>query len=144
MQPLLRFLDPKLGEFCYDLGQVLKVTGWMHGLDSVSQTLNVASSEFAVMERLFPHVSDIDDYRATLKEITRSSNALLFAVIEDMADFHKHGRPHEWSAAPLRQRCQDFVATFLAERDAFVSRNQDAFLASLNVGSSTPEVALSA
>ena len=29
--PYYDFLDPKLGEFCYDLGQVLKVTGWMHG-----------------------------------------------------------------------------------------------------------------
>jgi radical SAM superfamily enzyme YgiQ (UPF0313 family) len=103
--PYYDFLDPKLGEFCYDLGQVLKVTGWMHGLDSVSQTLNVASSEFAVMERLFPHVSGIDDYRATLKEITRSSNALLFAVIEDIANFHEHGQAPGWSAASLRERC---------------------------------------
>jgi anaerobic magnesium-protoporphyrin IX monomethyl ester cyclase len=142
--PYYDFLDPKLGEFCYDLGQVLKVTGWMHGLDSVSQTLNVASSEFAVMERLFPRLPDIDDYRMTLKAITRSSNALLFAVIEDMADFHEHGRPHSWSAALLRERCQAFVETFLAERDAFVFRNQDAFLASLNVESQAPEVALSA
>jgi radical SAM superfamily enzyme YgiQ (UPF0313 family) len=142
--PYYDFLDPKLGEFCYDLGQVLKVTGWMHGLDSVSQTLNVASSEFAVMERLFPHIPDIDDYRVTLKAITRSSNALLFAVIEDMADFHEHGEPHGWSAASLRERCQSFVETFLAERDAFVFRNQDAFLASLNVGSPAPEAALSA
>ncbi len=142
--PYYDFLDPKLGEFCYDLGQVLKVTGWMHGLDSVSQTLNVASSEFAVMERLFPRLPGIDDYRATLKEITRSSNALLFAVIEDMADFHEHGQPHSWSAESLRERCQGFVDAFLAERDAFVYRNQDAFLASLNVESQAPEVALSA
>jgi anaerobic magnesium-protoporphyrin IX monomethyl ester cyclase len=142
--PYYDFLDPKLGEFCYDLGQVLKVTGWMHGLDSVSQTLNVASSEFAVMERLFSRLPDIDDYRATLKEITRSSNALLFAVIENMADFHEHGTPHPWSAESLRERCQGFVAAFLAERDAFVSRNQDAFLASLNVESRAPEAALSA
>jgi hypothetical protein len=40
-----------------------------------------------------------------LKAITRSSNALLFAVIEDMADFHERGRPHPWSAASLRERC---------------------------------------
>ena len=116
--PYYDFLDPKLGEFCYDLGQVLKVTGWMHGLDSVSQTLNVAWSEFAVMERLFPRLPGIDDYRVTLKDITRSSNALLFSVIEDMADFHEHGAPHAWSAALLRERCQGFVETFLAERDA--------------------------
>jgi hypothetical protein len=65
-------------------------------------------------------------------------------VIEDMADFHEQGRPHPWSAASLRERCQGFVETFLAERDAFVSSNQDAFLASLNVESQAPEVALSA
>jgi radical SAM superfamily enzyme YgiQ (UPF0313 family) len=142
--PYYDFLDPSLGEFCYDLGQVLKVTGWMHGLDSVSQTLNVASSEFAVMERLFPRLPGIDDYRATLKDITRSSNALLFEVVADMADFHEHGEPHGWSAASLRERCQGFVETFLAERNDFVSRNQDAFLATLSRPDAELEPALSA
>jgi anaerobic magnesium-protoporphyrin IX monomethyl ester cyclase len=142
--PYYDFLDPSLGEFCYDLGQVLKVTGWMHGLDSVSQTLNVASSEFAVMERLFPRLPGIDDYRATLKDITRSSNALLFEVVADMADFHEHGEPHGWSAASLRERCQGFVETFLAERNDFVSRNQDAFLATLGRPDAELEPALSA
>ncbi|MBV8793814.1 MAG: hypothetical protein JO136_02635, partial [Hyphomicrobiales bacterium] len=140
--PYYDFLDPRLGEFCYDLGQVLKVTGWMHGLDSVSQTLNVAWSEFAVMERLFPLLPGIDDYKARLKEITRSSNALLFEVVEDMADFHERGQAHDWSAEALRARCQGFVETLLAERDDFVSRNQDAFLASLNLESETHEAAL--
>ena len=110
----------------------------------MSQTLNVAWSEFAVMERLFPRLPGIDDYRATLKEITRSSNALLFEVVEDMADFHELGRPHGWSAEALRQRCSGFVEAFLAERDDFVSRNQDAFLASLSRSDAQPEPALSA
>jgi anaerobic magnesium-protoporphyrin IX monomethyl ester cyclase len=142
--PYYDFLDPRLGEFCTDLGQVLKVTGWMHGLDSVSQTLNVAWSEFAVMERLFPYLPGIEAYKATLKEITRASNALLFQVVEDMADFHQHGKEHGWSANALRTRCQGFVDAFLAERDDFVSRNQETFLASLSHAGAEREAALSA
>jgi hypothetical protein len=96
------------------------------------------------MERLFPRLPGIDDYRATLKDITRSSNALLFEVVADMADFHEHGEPHGWSAASLRERCQGFVETFLAERNDFVSRNQDAFLATLSRPDAELEPALSA
>jgi hypothetical protein len=40
-----------------------------------------------------------------LKTITRSSNTLLFAVIEDIANFHQHGQAPSWSAASLRERC---------------------------------------
>ena len=31
--PYYDFLDPKLEEFCYALGRVLQVTGWIHGLE---------------------------------------------------------------------------------------------------------------
>ena len=84
--PYYDFLDPKLGAFCYALGEILNRTGWLHGLESVSQTLNVAWSELAVMERLFPSLPGIGRYRATLQNITRISNTLLFQVVDEMAD----------------------------------------------------------
>ncbi len=110
--PYYDFLDPKLGEFCYALADVLEVTGWVHGLESVSPTLNFAWGEVAVMERLFPELPGIGDYRATLQEITRTSNALLFDVVADMAEFHEHGREHSWSVQHLRKRCSAFLEIF--------------------------------
>jgi radical SAM superfamily enzyme YgiQ (UPF0313 family) len=140
--PYYDFLDPKLGEYCYALGGLLEVTGWVHGLDSVSQTLNFAWGELAVMERLLPWLPGIGTYRSTIQEVTRASNALLFEVIEDMANFHEHGQPHRWSNETLRERCRHFVRSFLAERNDFVSSNQDALMASLQTQESRPEPAL--
>ena len=73
-------------------------TGWLHDLESVSQTLNIAWSELAVMERLFPSLPGIGQYRATLQNITRTSNTFLFQVVEQLADAYSGGIPHGWSA----------------------------------------------
>lgn len=129
--PYYDFLDPKLGEFCYALGSILQVTGWMHGLESVSQTLNVAWSELAVMERLFPRLPGIGQYRATLQEITRASNTLLFQVVEEIGRAYSDDEPHGWSADALRERCASFVEDFLRERNAFVLENQEILLEAL-------------
>jgi anaerobic magnesium-protoporphyrin IX monomethyl ester cyclase len=140
--PYYDFLDPKLGEFCYALADVLEVTGWVHGLESVSPTLNFAWGELAVMERLFPELPGLGDYRATLQEITRTSNALLFDVVADMAEFHEHGREHDWSVQHLRKRCSAFLESFLAERNDFVYRNQGQLLTALRLPASEREPAL--
>jgi anaerobic magnesium-protoporphyrin IX monomethyl ester cyclase len=134
--PYYDFLDPKLGEFCYALGRVLQVTGWIHGLESVSQALNFAWIELAVTERLFPRLPGIVDYRATLQQITRTSNLLLFEVVEDIANFHENGQTHHWSAEALRERCRGFLKSFVSERDAFVYRNRDTLLEGLRVPAS--------
>jgi anaerobic magnesium-protoporphyrin IX monomethyl ester cyclase len=142
--PYYDFLDPKLGDFCYALGKVLEVTGWVHGLESVSPSLNFAWGELAVMELFFPGLPGASGYRAKLLEITRASNNLLFQVIADMADFHEHGRSHDWSTETLRERCRRFLESFLTERNDFVGRHQHQFLAALSRSNKEPERALSA
>jgi radical SAM superfamily enzyme YgiQ (UPF0313 family) len=139
--PYYDFLDPKLGAFCYALGEILNRTGWLHGLESVSQTLNIAWSELAVMERLFPSLPGIGQYRAILQNITRTSNTLLFQVVEEMADAYMGDAPHGWSAKRLRPCCQGFVDTFLTERNAFVLANQEILLAALHEDSPLEAVA---
>jgi hypothetical protein len=129
--PYYDFLDPKLGEFCYELGELLNLSGWVHGLESVSQQLNMAWSELAVMERLFPRLPGIAAYRKRLRAITRDSNALLFQVVEDLSYAHSDGKPHDWSAAVLQKSCAGFLDAFLDERTRFVGRNQDILLEAL-------------
>jgi len=129
--PYYDFLDPKLGEFCYELGELLNLSGWVHGLESVSQQLNMAWSELAVMERLFPRLPGIATYRKRLRTITRNSNALLFQVVDDLSYAHSDGKPHDWSGAVLQKSCEGFLDAFLDERTRFVGRNQDILLAAL-------------
>ena len=92
----------------------------MHGLESVSQQLNMAWSELAVMERLFPRLPGIATYRKRLRAITRDSNALLFQVVDDLSYAHSDGKPHDWSAAVLQKSCEGFLDALLAalQRDA--------------------------
>jgi radical SAM superfamily enzyme YgiQ (UPF0313 family) len=142
--PYYDFLDPKLGAFCYALGDILNLTGWVHGLESVSQTLNVAWSELAVMERLFPDLPHIDQYRTTLQNITRASNTLLFQVTEEMADAYASAIPHSWSAERLRPLCRRFVDSFLTERNAFVLANQEILLAALRTSPGSADAVASA
>ena len=129
--PYYDFLDPRLDKFCYELGDLLNVSGWVHGLESVSQQLNMAWSELAVMERLFPRLPGIAGYRKRLRAITKNSNALLFRVVDDISRAYTDGVPHGWTAPELRRSCHGFLDDFLRERDAFVVRNQKILLDAL-------------
>jgi len=88
-----------------------------------------------------PSLPGIGQYRATLQNITRTSNPFLFQVVEQMADAYSGGIPHGWSAERLRPRCQGFVDAFLTERNAFVLANQEFLLAALQGDSALEAVA---
>lgn len=83
------------------------------------------------MERLFPVLSGFEEYHRKLRDNIRSSNELLFRVVEEMCDAYDKGRPHEWSAEVLREQCEGFMKSFLTERNAFVLRHQDTLLEAL-------------
>lgn len=136
------FCDPKLGEFCHALGHFLDVTGWVHGLESVSYTLNSAWSELAVMQRLFARLPGIEAYRLRLQDLTRESNALLLRVVEDISYVYSDGAPETWSAEVLREQCRQFNERFLRTRNAFVARNQDRLLAALQTSPSVEPLAV--
>src|SRR5262249_3020765 len=54
--------------------------------------------DHAVMERLFPRLPGVGGYRTRLQDITRTSNTLLFQVVEEIAAFYETSAPHDWSA----------------------------------------------
>jgi hypothetical protein len=83
------------------------------------------------MERLFPGLPDIQDYKTALKAVTAASNAMLFQVIEDISYAITEGRPHGWTSDRLRNEGARFIDQFREARDGFVLRNQDVFRAAL-------------
>jgi radical SAM superfamily enzyme YgiQ (UPF0313 family) len=129
--PDYEFLDPRVEKFCNTLGHLLQLTGWVHGLDAVSPQLNFALSELAVIERLFPALPDLPAYKEGLRKLASASNALLFNIVETMADAFMHSTEHDWSAKKLRASCHGFVEELLALRNGFVARHQNTLLSAL-------------
>jgi len=79
------FLDERLSDYYQALSRLVHVTGWIHGYHALSPQLHWAWHETAVMERLFPPLPGMEDYKNTLAAITRDSNDLLLRVVEDLS-----------------------------------------------------------
>ncbi|HEX4507800.1 MAG TPA: radical SAM protein [Alphaproteobacteria bacterium] len=125
------YLDPRVDAYFQALTGLLRLTGWIHGNPGLSPQLKFAWNEYGIMERLFPDLPDIQDYKKALKSVTAASNAMLFKVIEDISYAITEGRPHEWTSERLRTEGARFIAQFREARDGFVLHNQDVFRAAL-------------
>lgn len=118
------FLDPRLDDFFEALRRIVHIAGWIHGHRALSPQLNWAWNEAAVMERLFPRLPGLGEYKEALRRITRASNELLFRVVEDMSYVFSDGRANVWSGEFLEAECQQFLDRLLRARDEFVYQNQ--------------------
>lgn len=98
--------------------------GWVHGYDSLSPQLNNSWSEVAVLERLFPALHDMSEYKDSLRRLTMECNNILFDVIEDTARFVRDGEESRWNNALLRERGERLCAQLFDERDGFIFRHQ--------------------
>jgi radical SAM superfamily enzyme YgiQ (UPF0313 family) len=125
------YLDSRVDDYFRALTGLLRLTGWIHGNPGLSPQLKFAWNEYGIMERLFPGLTDIQDYKKALKSVTAASNAMLFQVIEDISYAITEGRPHGWTSERLRTEGARFIAEFREARDGFVLRNQDVFRAAL-------------
>jgi len=125
------FLDPRLDRFYHALTQVLDLRGWVHGYGSLSPQINIAWSEVAVLERLFPPLAKMKEYKAALRALTQASNAVLFRIVEDTARAFADDAPNPWTKALLDQECQQFLNCLLELRDGFMLRHQDELLRAL-------------
>jgi anaerobic magnesium-protoporphyrin IX monomethyl ester cyclase len=125
------YLDPRVDDYFAALTGLLRLTGWIHGNPGLSPQLKFAWNEYGIMERLFPGLPDIQDYKASLKAVTAASNEMLFQVIEDISYAITEGRPHSWTSARLRDEGARFIDQFRKARDGFVLRNQAVFLEAL-------------
>jgi hypothetical protein len=124
INPGYDFLDPRLQEYYEALTKIVNVSGWVHGIEALSPQLCHAWNEVAVIERLFPPLPGLAEYAASVRQITREANEILFRVMEDMADFYTDGKASPWSADLLRAFSRRLLHDLLEKRNAFVYGNK--------------------
>jgi hypothetical protein len=125
------FLDPRIGEFYEALTNLVSLTGWIHGLKAVTSQLAWAWHEVATIERLFPVLPGMEEYKETLRGITKNSNDLLLRVVEDLSCQFSDNKPANWTPEIVEQAREHFLEQLLRERDAFVYANEDILLDTL-------------
>ena len=125
------FLDPRLAEFYDGLTSVVNVRGWIHGLEAVTLQLANAWHEVAVMDRLFPSLPGMINYKKTLRRITKKSNDLLLNVVEDLSYVFSDGKPNPWIPEQVEDSRKRILKEFITARDAFVSKNEEILLDAL-------------
>jgi anaerobic magnesium-protoporphyrin IX monomethyl ester cyclase len=132
LNPDYDFLDPRLEVFFNEVNEALNVTGWIHGMQALSPQLKFAWSEFAIMERFTPSLPGLEGYKETLRRITRASNAVLFAVVEELAQQCRCERASpSGSEIAILERRREFAEELVRERNAFVLMNQYELLRAL-------------
>lgn len=119
------FLDPRVGHFFHKLNGLVHVSGWIHGIQALTPQLNYAWNELAVLERLFPLLPGLQEYKGALRKVTQDTNELLFRVVEDTSYVFTDGKPDIWTGEELRATCQDFLERLVGQRNAFIYSTQD-------------------
>jgi anaerobic magnesium-protoporphyrin IX monomethyl ester cyclase len=130
-KPDYEFFDPRLNGFYQEILHIVDLTGWTHGYGALSPALNFAWDEVAILGQLFPSVPGLPAYQEVVREITRASNEVLFQIVEDTADVFSSGKPSSWSARELQAQSRGFTDRLIRTRDAFILKNQDLLLQSL-------------
>jgi radical SAM superfamily enzyme YgiQ (UPF0313 family) len=125
------FLDPRLELFFTQVNEALNVTGWIHGLESLSPQLKFAWTEFAIMERLTPSLPGLSAYRDRLRAITAESNAVLFDTVETLAERCRSGVPAAIPQRELTEQARAFRETLVGERNTFIDTNEVELLRAL-------------
>src|SRR5882724_7108653 len=125
------FLDPRLTDFYEGLTNMISLRGWIHGLEAVTVQLSTAWHEVAVMQRLFPSLPGMRQYKTKLSAITKRSNSLLLDVVEDLAYVYSDGRQIKWKPEEVEACRQQVLDDLIAQRDEFVLANEELLLATL-------------
>lgn len=125
------FLDPRLNRFYHALTQVVDLRGWVHGYDSLSPKINIALNEIAVLERLFPPLSDMEEYKRSLRELTSAANGVLFQIVDSTARAFEEAGPLRWTREMVEMESKRFLTDLVEMRDGFMLRHQDELLNAL-------------
>jgi hypothetical protein len=125
------FLDPRIGEFYEELTKLVSLTGWIHGLKAVTMQLGWAWHEVATIERLFPVLPGMEEYKETLRDITKRSNDLLLRVVEDLSYHFSEGKPLTWTPEIVNEAREQVLDELLRERDTFVHANESIIIEAL-------------
>jgi radical SAM superfamily enzyme YgiQ (UPF0313 family) len=122
------FLDPILEQYFYELHNLLNISGWIHGVRSLSPQLDWAWHEMTVLQRLFPPLEGGKAYREVLRSITKSANTILFEAVEGLADAFQGRGGITPTARALESQCQRLLGDLRRERNDFIGRHQHVLL----------------
>ena len=122
------FLDPRLEPFYNNVNELLNLTGWLHGMQALSPQIKYAWNEVAVIERFFPNVTGLSDYRKGLRALTAASNEVLFKTVEELAYAAMDDRAAGLSKTELQAKCAAFLHLLIEQRDGFILKNQKKIL----------------
>ena len=125
------FLDPRIGEFYEALTELVSLSGWIHGLKAVTSQLGWAWHEVATVERLFPVLPGMEEYKETLRDITKRSNDLLLRVVEDLSYQFSDNILAQWTPADVEAAREHFLEELLRERNAFIYANEEILIDTL-------------
>jgi len=123
------FLDARLNSFFEELNGL--VAHWINGANSLANQLNFAWQEYWVIRRLFPPVAGLQEYERLLRSVTHRSNGYLLDLVNRVCDQFEGGRGCIASPAEVQAKSRSFSEQLLADRDAFILRNQQTLLDSL-------------
>ena len=128
VRPDYDFLDPRLDGYFHTLDKA--VGPWIHG-DGVSHQLNWAWNELAILERLFPPMDGVEEYREFLRALTRESNEVLFHAVEESSLLWERDGEAPLSQYELEHDARRILGKLLPERNNFVAQNQATLLEEL-------------
>jgi anaerobic magnesium-protoporphyrin IX monomethyl ester cyclase len=80
LSPNYSFLSPKLDEFYEYMYKIFY--DWMFVPASLASRLRLRRLEIAVMEKFYPELKNLEEYKNFLKELIASSNESLFQAFE--------------------------------------------------------------
>ena len=124
------FLDSRMEEFFNAIS--VATTDWINGPASLKNQLSWAWQEHWVLRRLFPPLPDLDAYERFLRSITHRSNQYLLDLVEEASYSYEAGKGQAPSPTKVQGVSDRFSEQLLAQRDAFIHRNQRTMMASLS------------
>ena len=123
------FLDPALDKYAVKIDEML--SHWVRGEGSASHHLNMAWHEMAIIRRLFPDIQGMGDYEKDLRSLTKTSNEIVFTVLENYAVEFETGKKYN-TPPDTREEAKNLTSQFLDLRNAFIFRHQQNFLKALS------------
>jgi len=127
--PEYDFLDRRVNSYLDVLAPLLG--HWMDGSNALVNHLNSAWQECWVLRRLFPPLSGQEGYESSLRFLTGRGNDYILNLVEQVGlalQNHAGGIP---SLEDVKSETASLSAEILAGRNAFIAKNAEAILDSL-------------
>lgn len=126
------FLDNRMESFFNAVS--VATNDWINGANSLKNQVSWAWQEHWVLKRLFPPLQDHDAYERSLRSITHRSNQYLLDLVEEASYRYEAGNAQAPSFTEVQEISTRFSEQLMAQRNAFIYRNQQTMLTSLLAG----------